>query len=245
MALEKDKEILQQDIIDRFEDRVGNWVNQNINITPDTQFTKTARVSRNISQWGNGVRSTWEGSYTVGSYWWYYYTKEVSYTGRCGTIAANSTSNGGSYNSTLSDSIDTHVVDKESFSADVGVKGKVGHMAEVIKQFLKEYSKVHRAQFVNHGNVGFSAYSGVIASSNESNSATSNMENDVDNAIQEFQFKSGMELKPDTLLQLIERCRTIWKNRCVNSGNLETFKYNYCHNSCHSNRTCYNSRGRR
>lgn len=247
MAIQKDNSVTREDIITKFNERIRDWVGTNITHLGSTRITKSTRVSTGTYQWGNGVPSTWYLDYAVGSSGYNAYSKIVTLDTTVGTIMANSVANGGVYNATIDDTKNpTETIVASDFAAEIGSSGtEAGNVARVMKNFLRMYTTIHKVRLENTGNIEPAHLDVVVKSPNAIPSAADLIDSDIETLRVTSNFKSGEPLNPAKFLTFIDNCRLIWKTRCVDSSPLETFKFNYCHNSCHTNRTCYNSRGRR
>ena len=247
MSIQTNDLVIREDIISNFNSRIRDWVATYVTLLGTTPVTASTRVSTGVNQSGNGVPSTNYLSYPVGSTDYNTYSKIVTLNTTVGAIAANSTTYGGTVNATIdSVALPSEVMTSETFSADIGAgQTQTGHVVKVIKDFLRIYSKIHAIELQNTGNIAPFKISGVAKSSNIPTAAANLIDSDVDALANVDKFKSGAELDPVKFKNFVESCRTIWHTRCIASGALEIFKFNYCHNSCHSNYTCYNSRGRR
>jgi hypothetical protein len=230
MTLEVEKAIEQQDIVDRFNLRIRDYVGNHNTINPGTVFSGYADV------W-NGQVAT-QGHSTINNLHRIYYNTRASAVAANGIGAPATTL----YNNGTKPAAEMAASD---FDSIIGTGDNIGHVVKVIKNFMRNYSRIHYARFQNTGNVGPYNWYGVVHGNNESSAAANSMDSDMIVAKEQSGVKDGASLTAVSMIDLIERCRTIWYNRCVNGGVRTTYKFSFCHNSCHSNVTCYNSRGRR
>ena len=243
MSIASNQAVTRQDIIDRFNTRIKDWVGTHVTIPASQAYTGSYRVWDGTAGWQE--HSTHPSNTLT-------YTVVRTLNTTAGAIAANSTTHGGATNSTLTnDPVPTEAITPVDFSAAIGIKGTtVGHVTSVMKSFLKQYSKIHATSFLNIGNLVPNGWpgltlTGVTKGTTIPEVSSANMDSDIELWMEMNNLKSGSTINPTQFIDFIEQCRTIWYNRCINNGVLETFRFNYCHNSCHTNVTCYNSRGRR
>jgi hypothetical protein len=234
MAIATDQLITKQDIIDRFHTRIKDFVATKVTVLPTQPFQNSVRV------W-NGTPGTQGRGSTLGQA----YTVVRTLNTTAAAIAADSAANGGDPNATLSTG-PTALITNGQFSDGIGASpGDAGEVANVLREFLKIYARVHYATFVNTGNLAPLVTNGVVSSSNLPTGTANLIDADVASALTARGVNDGKLTESTSFLAFIEDCRTIWTNRCQNAGAIETFKFSYCHSSCHSNVTCYSSRGRR
>lgn len=242
MSIATNEAITRQDIIDRFNLRIKTWVGSNVNILPTTTWTGSYRVWDGTHGWqGQSTDPNHTLAYTV--------VRTLNTTAQA--IAQNSIANGGATNSTLTaTTLPDESVVETNFSAAIGIENKSGHVAKVMKDFLRYYSKIHKTRFQNAGNLapagwGGTSLIGITNGTTIAETAATQMNADIDTWLINNKMKTGSTFNPTQFITFIDACRTIWYNRCINGDVQETFRFNYCHNNCHTNVTCYNSRGRR
>jgi hypothetical protein len=219
--------VLRQDIIDRFNLRVRDWVVANTNWTSTTPVWNTTV--------GNVVSKSTTGRTSVGGNF-------------PGTVA------GGSYDRTAFTTPTPSSILETDFSAAIGAGPlTTGHVVKVLKDFMTLFANNHKIQLMNTGNLsttgartsfGTIPYVGTVRLSDVLTTVKTNVQTDVDNAAINRNVESGFIINASGLLNLIEDCRTIWTNRCLDVVS-EEFRYSYCHSSCHSNHGSHGSRGRR
>lgn len=212
--------ISKQDIIDRFNTRVKDWVVANTNWTAATPVWDT----------------------------------------NLGYVVSHSTAAGahgypaGLYNRSAFPSTSQELPTEPDFSSEIGAKAlTTGHVVNVLKNFMTLYANTHKMQLMNTGNYtpsravtthGTIPYVGVARLDGVVPVVKTNVETDLAYAAENRNVKTGEPIEATNLLALIEDCRAIWTNRCLNVIS-EEFRYNYCHSSCHSNHGSHGSRGRR
>jgi hypothetical protein len=247
MTIQTNDLVTRQDIINKFNERIKAWVGTHVNTFASTRFTATHRVWNGRTPVGNGAQSSDPASWPIGSHEWYFYTTQTTLDTTAGYIAATSPWYDGETVSTLTDDpVPSEVITQDMLSADIGGgQYQAGHVIKVMKDFLKVYSKIHMVAFQNIHNLSPHYITGVAKGTTIPSVIHGQIDSDIDNLALTKKLKSGTELDASEFLDFIDSCRTIWYNRCIGGGVLETFKFSYCHSSCHSNVTCYNSRGRR
>jgi hypothetical protein len=214
MSIVLNDPIVKQDIIDRFNTRVRDWVTSNTNWVASTAVWNTTVGAVT-------AHSTGAGDGPGGS------------------------SGAGAYNRTTQTTTAPASPVEGDFSAAIGAQPlTVGHVVNVIRNFMTLYANNHRIQLVNNGNIGVASYTGVARLNDVISATKTAVQGDILNAAANRTVESGELVIASNLLNFIEDCRNIWTNRC-NSAVVETFKYNYCHSSCHSNHGSHGSRGRR
>lgn len=237
MAIATDELITKQDIINRFHTRIKDFVATKVNILPSKPFQNSVRVWNGTP--GSQSRGSTHPNHTQA------YTVVRTLNTTAAAIAADSATYGGDPNSTLSTG-PTATISTTDFSDGIGASpGDAGEVANVLREFLKIYARVHFASFENTGNLAPLVTQGVVSSSNLPTATANLINTDVASALTARGINDGKLTHASSFISFIEDCRTIWTNRCQNAGAIETFKFSYCHNSCHSNVTCYSSRGRR
>jgi hypothetical protein len=204
MAIASSDLIIKQDLVDRFNTRVRDYVNSYTNWTS-----------------GTGVWNT-----------------------NVGVVTSRSTSYGGGVNRTsYSTTLPTSAA-LGNFTDLIGAKTTSGFIVKAIKSLMTEYAKTHKVYLQNTGNLGSGSYTGSVRLNGAPSGTTNNVINDLEADANARNITSGSEINAAQLNAFVEACRGIWYNRCY-AASQETFKYSYCHSSCHTNYTCYNSRGRR
>jgi hypothetical protein len=244
MAIVKDEGITREDVINKFNLRVRDWVASNVTLLGNRTYTASHSVWNGTPGWKNGG-DTSGPAYRV--------TRTLNST--AAALALNSTNAGGATDSILNtDRILSEVMLTSDFTPDVGAANSTGHVIKILRDMMASYSRVHQIRIQNIGNLTFSisgvagtmlSDTGVAIGTTTRPTAIALMNTDMDLYINTNNLKAGGTLDADKFNNFLETCRSIWLNRCVNSGVLETFNFSYCHSSCHSNVTCYNSRGRR
>lgn len=205
--------ITKQEIIDRFNLRVRDWV------TANTNWLSTTAV------WNTNVGTVTANSTTGGS----------TQTGTAG----------GSYNRTTFSTAAPAAPQESDFNLVIGARTNAGTVVQTLKNFMILYANNHKINLLNTGNVAPTSYTGVARLNGTPAATVTNIGTDVDNAAIANNLATGQVITATNINAFIESCRTIWSNRCNPTNPLEEFRYNYCHSSCHTNYTCYNSRGRR
>lgn len=109
-----------------------------------------------------------------------------------------------------------------------------------IRNFLKSTELNHVVSFQNTGNLGGNQQG--IARLNTTHGI--NMDSDINSAFANSNVAPNKRLDSSEYNDLIEQCRTIWNNRCLNSGVQQIYYYNWCHSNF-SNFGSHGSRGRR
>lgn len=219
--------IVKQDIIDRFNTRVRDWVTANTNWVAATGVWNTnvgAVVANSTNAW-TSVGGNFPG--TIG---------------------------GGAYNRTAFPTTEPASIVTADLSAAIGAQPlTIGHVVKVLKDFMVLYANNHRIELLNTGNLwvngartsfGTIPYNGVIRLSDVVSTVKTNVNDDVIAAAANRDVESGHLITATTLNTFIEDCRAIWTARCLDPV-VEQFRYSYCHSSCHGNHGSHGSRGRR
>lgn len=229
MSIVLNNPIVKQDIIDRFNTRVRDWVTANTNWIASTPIS-----NRTVGQ--ITVSSTAGGTSAGGNY--------------PGTVA------GGSYNRTTQTTTQPATITTSDLSADIGANQlTTGHVMKVLKDFMVLYANNHKIELMNTGNsiypnpasrtsFGLITHIGVARLDDVVPAVKSNIQNDINASQLARDVESGELITASKLLDFIEDCRTIWTNRCLTNV-VEQFRYSYCHSSCHGNHGSHGSRGRR
>lgn len=204
MAIASNDTVIRQDIVDRFNSRVRDYVGALTNYVSST------------SVWNRNV----------------------------GYVTLNSTSYGGGVNRSTYSSGTPVSATEGNFSEIIGAQDTAGYIVKVIKNLMSEYTKNHKIYLYNTGNYSPKSYTGTARLNGAPSGTINAVNSDVENAANSNNITQGQEITASKLNNFIESCRSIWYNRCYVSA-IETFRYSYCHSSCHTNHTCYNSRGRR
>lgn len=225
--------MIVRDIIQSFNTKMRDWVSAQVQYKGSTPVNLSAVV--------------WEGTpgYTdVSTINW---TKTIYYNTTAGVIAANSLANGGSPNSIFTEDPDINaIINVTDFEENIDKPAAaVPYIISSLKNLLILYSKAHRIAMQNNGNIVTSAFGGIGLSSNIPANLVTEIPDAVDAQITSTRANNGNPLDEVLVNRLFEMCKNIWTQKCSSVGALETFRFNFCHNSCHSNNTCYNSRGRR
>jgi hypothetical protein len=162
-----------------------------------------------------------------------------------GYITANSSAFGGGINRITEVSATPVSIQVTDLISNIGADNSAaGKIVKVLKDFLILYANNHRITLNNTGNLAPANYVGVARLNGTPLATQTAIGTDVDAAAIASNVSNGQLITALNLNSFIESCRTIWTNRAF-TPSLETFNYSYCHSSCHSNVTCYNSRGRR
>lgn len=242
MTIQTNDSVTREDIVARFNSRLRDWVGTHVTIFASTPYTASHRV------WDGTPGSQSRGS-TTGSA--YKETRTLNTT--AGAIASGSSAvasaegyTGTGQSATLTnDPVPAEVMTVAGLSGDIGATSTTaGHVVKVMRDLIREYAKIQKVTFDNVGNLEPLKWTGVVKASNTPSIVNTKISNDIDAYLLSTNFKSGAALDPVKFLAFIEQCRTIWQTRCLNTTT-RVFYFNYCHSSCHSNETCYNSRGRR
>lgn len=204
MAIASGELITKQDLVDRFNLRVRDYV------TANTNWISTTGV------WDTNV----------------------------GTVTVNSSAYAASTNRVTQATPAPSAIAVSDLNDIVGAKAITGDVVIAMRAFLVLYANNHRINLSNTGNYTPASYTGIARLNGVPAATVTNITNDVDSAATTAGINANTVVNASNLYNFIESCRTIWYNRCAATA-LETFYYSYCHNSCHSNVTCYNSRGRR
>ena len=236
MSIVVNDPIVKQDIINRFNTRVRDWVIANTNWVASTAVWNTTlgNVTANSTTGQTGSTNTHGGYPSDGKY--------------PGSIA------GGSYNRTTQTTVAPASITQANLSADIGANQlTTGHVMKVLKDFMILYANNHKIQLMNTGNLTVSGtrtsfgtipYVGVARLNDVVSTVKTNIQNDINASQLNRDVESGQLITASKLLSFIEDCRAIWTNRCLNTP-VEEFRYSYCHSSCHSNHGSHGSRGRR
>lgn len=176
-------------------------------------------------------------------------TNWVSSTGvwntNVGTVLGNSTAYGGGVNKVAQATAQPPEILPADINVLIGASSATsGYVVNILKGFMKEYSKNYKVNLLNTGNLAPGSYTGTVRVTNATNGLSLAVESDVEAAATANGIVPTALITATNLNNFIESCRNIWTNRCLNSV-YENFYYSYCHSSCHTNHTCYNSRGRR
>jgi len=234
MAIVLNDPVIRQDIIDRFNTRVRDWVTANTNWISTTQIISDAgrNYFRNVGQITSA--STSGGTNVGGTY--------------PGTVA------GGSYNRTAFSTPQPASIAQADFSAEIGANPlTVGHVVRVLREFMVLYANNHKIELMNTGNLttsgartsfGLITHTGTVRLDDVLPAVKTSVQNDVNAAAIARDVESGELVSAAKLLNFIEDCRGIWTTRCLNPV-VEQFRYSYCHASCHGNHSSHGSRGRR
>lgn len=227
--------ILKQDIIDRFNTRVRDWVTANTNWVAGTYVWNTS-VGHVVANSTNGQT----GSTNLGGP-----PSDGTYPGYIG---------GGDYNRTAFSTTQPASIAPVDFSAEIGAQPlTMGHVVNVMRNFMVLYANNHRVELMNTGNLatngtrtsfGTIPYNGVVRLSDVVPAVKTNVLNDMNAAAVNRDVESGEVIVATGIINFIEDCRNIWTVRCFNPT-VEQFRYSYCHASCHSNHGSHGSRGRR
>lgn len=234
MTIVLNDQVIQQDIIDRFNTRVRDWVISNTDWISTTSVWNTTLgfVTANSTSGGTSSRrSTTSPSSPLFS----------QPAGTYNRIAQTTN---------VPDSITAPILD-----AKVGASiTKTGEVVKVLRDFLVLYANSHKVNLVNTGNRSYPAnstitpgqviYTGTARLDNVLSPVKELVQADVDASLIANTIKDGEKLNAISMNAFIEDCRSIWTNRVFNTP-VEEFRYSYCHNSCHSNFGSHGSRGRR
>ena len=218
MAIQTGDVITKLDIINRFNSRVRDWVTANTNWISSTIVWNT--TVGNVT-----ANSTAGGSTQMGN-------------------------PGGTYNRTTSATAAPDSIQEANLNTVIGAdKDSAGKIVKVLKDFMILYANNHKINLINTGNIppgndGTVGYTGVARLNGAPAATVSAITADVDAAAIANGLQTGQIINATKINNFIESCRTIWTNRSLNTA-IEDFYYNYCHSSCHTSYTCYNSRGRR
>ncbi len=205
MAIITENIISKQDIIDRFNLRVRDWVTSNTNWVAGTGVWNT-NVEYVLYYSYDNYTGDWKGIY---------HTTQPSAPSQA----------------------DLNLI--------IGARTNAGTIVQTLKNFMSLYADNHRIILRNTGNYAPSYYEGVARLDSSPYWLVQGIQADVENAATNNGITSQRVITASTINNFIESCRAIWTSRCIESGAIEEFYYSYCHSSCHSNITCYNSRGRR
>lgn len=197
--------VVKQDIADRFQTRVRDWVSANVNWVRDT------------------------GAFNV----------------TVGYITANSSAFGGGINRNSDVTTVSPTIQLADLTGTIGAGNNVaGKIVQTVKNFMTLYANTHMITLANTGNLAPAAYTGIVKLDGAPAGLITNIQTDVVNAASANAITDGTVITATNLNNFIEACRSIWTNRAATTS-METFYYYYCHSSCHTNYTCYSSRGRR
>lgn len=161
-----------------------------------------------------------------------------------GGVLANSIAYGGTVNRTAQTTAAPPAPTVSQLNALIKANTAADSIVQVLKSFMVEYAKSMKVTLTNTGNLAPASYTGTVRVTAANASASSLVSTDVDAAATSNQMTGTTLITATKVNGFIEACRTIWTNR-MNTGAIENFRYSYCHSSCHTNHTCYSSRGRR
>jgi hypothetical protein len=228
MSIVLNDPIVKQDIIDRFNTRVRDWV------TTNTNWISTTAVWNTTVGFVTANSATSGGHVVGGNY--------------PGNIA------NGPYNRTAFSTAEPASIVQADLSAEIGAQPlTVGHVVKVLKDFMVLYANNHKIELMNSGNLtpagartsfGSIPYVGTVRLDNVVSTVKTDVENDINAAVNNRNVKNGELVQATNLINFIEDCRNIWTARCLTNP-VEQFRYTYCHSSCHSNHGSHGSRGRR
>lgn len=258
MSIQTDNIVTREDILQKFEDRIKPYLSSQSSIVLSRTYTGATRVWDGTPGWPNG--HTTDPSDT-----WAFTTIPTLNATAGAIIAASGTSPVLGNNSPTSGSaapgavysgstVLNDTIPVSAFGSEVNAGSATGQVVAIVKEFLRLSAKAHMAAIRNTGNLLFSINggpqsfiqdSGVVMGTVIPTAAVTLMHADVDAYVGGIDVENGGLLQAENFNNLIEKCRDIWAQRCTNSGTLSQYNFYYCHNSCHSNVTCYSSRGRR
>jgi hypothetical protein len=161
-----------------------------------------------------------------------------------GAVTANSVAYGGTINRTTQTTAAPAGPTVTQLNATIKANTAADSIVQVLKSFMVEYAKSMKVTLTNTGNLAPASYTGVIRTTTANAAASNLVSTDVDAAATSNQMTGNTLVTAAKVNGFIESCRTIWTNR-MNTGVIEDYRYSYCHSSCHTNYTCYSSRGRR
>ncbi len=230
MAIALNDSIVQQDIIDRFHLRVRDyvtsqtdWISTTVMIAAGSRTLNT--IVSNSTTGGTSVGGNYPGSFPAGTY------------------------NRTAYSTKTPASVTT-----ADFSAQIGAsQATVGHVMQILKEFMNVYANNHIINLRNTGNLttagartsfNLITHTGSARLNGVPSSVITSINTDLTNSAVTRNIAPGSLITATNLNNLIEDCKTIWQNRC-NTSAVEEFRYSYCHSSCHSNHGSHGSRGRR
>lgn len=233
MAIAINDPITRNDIINRFNSRVRDWVTANVTLLGGT------------SVWNTNVNYVTSNSTAFGT--------SQSYSNT--SSGAGYSLPGGSYNRGTYSTAEAASIATSDFASLIGASNTTaGHVVSLLKNFMVLYANTHRIQLINNGNYAYPSnsiispgqviYQGVARMDGVVSSVSSAVSSDVDAAANNRGIVSGNTITASQMNNFIEDCRSIWTTRALNTP-VEVYRYNYCHGSCHSSFSSHGSRGRR
>jgi hypothetical protein len=144
------------------------------------------------------------------------------------------------------------VVTEAHFTEMIGANTPtVGHVTNVLREFMRVYSLNQRIYLANQGNLAPGAITGIVRlSTNAGNGAYAVWQNVEAQVTADFDAQkaaravnSGTLITAANLNALITDCQNIWINRCRDPY-VKGYYYSYCHSNFGSHGS-HGSRGRR
>lgn len=231
--------LTRENFIDNFNSQLQTWVDSQLNLDPNTIVSGSARVWDGTP--GSQSRGTTYPGHTQA------YTKIVSYSNAFKNIMASPYTGGSTApsSSTSQDPKADAVIDEEVFFDKIDDADAVPQIIQILKGLMAKYAYSHRVTVINHGNISTNRPNGVLTTSVLPSSLQNAVNAEIDNKVTQWGIQNGSAIDPVVYQELINLCKDVWALKCRDSGAIQTYRFNFCHNSCHSNVTCYNSRGRR